>query len=482
MREVKLLRILEKADVGVFKINKKFGDFYIDGSEIFNNIVGIEADEIHLDRFIAQIVENRHKIKSEILSSFENALEFDLDIKIENNGWKIFGTPYSDENGFCIIGGIKKNENRESDSEYLISMFHEIRTPINAILSTIHLLNKTKLDKIQRNYLDKTKLSAKTLLMIANNILDFSKIQSGKIKIENTKFSLHYLLDEIDTLFHSQILQKNLQFKIIIDRSIEKNLIGDSLKLKQILLNLVSNSIKFTKEGYIKIEIIKQKQAENKIKLLFNVEDTGIGLSLEETNKLFEPFSQANSLINLKYGGTGLGLAISKKLAEIIGGEIWCDSLSGQGTVFRFTADFFIDTSKNDPDYNAYVLPQNLKNKKILLVEDDEINKTLTKEILSAEGFYVDLAENGLEAVFLSKNKNYDIILMDLHMPEMDGIAAANKIREFSSLPIIALTANSLEEDKFECLSAGMNDFLNKPIDPFELYKCIERWLINEPD
>jgi len=395
------------------------------------------------------------------------------------NGEEYFSLFSDDE-----IEKIKADDDNKFYEMYYALISHEIRTPVNALLSLIYLMNKTGLDNIQQNYLAEMKHSVDIVTVLLNNILDFSKIESGKVVKENLDFDLHTLVSEVISVVGGQISEKGLDFIFKNDYEESNLLHGDPLKLKQVLFNLISNSLKFTKHGYIKLEINIQKRKDDNIVLLFSIEDTGIGINDDELSTLFNPFVQANSSISRKYGGTGLGLFICKKLVSILGGDIWCDSLSGYGTVFRFNAEFKVIKDKNIDltNYNdEFSVPAHLQGIKVLLVEDDEINRILTNKILVMEGFDVSLCSNGREAVEATRKGEYDIILMDLQMPEMDGVEATREIRrniKYENVPIVAMTANTFKESKLECEEAGMDDYLTKPIDPFMLYKYIERLVV----
>ncbi len=370
--------------------------------------------------------------------------------------------------------------------EFLANMSHEIRTPMNGILGLLHILSRTKLLEQQKFYVDKILYSAESLLRIINDILDFSKIEAGKLEMEYVPFSLDELQDELRTLFAHKFLEKNIQGEIFSENILDTKLVGDPLRLKQVLLNLIGNAVKFTENGRVCVSIENiSYEGPHRICYHFLVEDTGIGLSDEQASRLFEAFTQADTSTTRKYGGTGLGLAISKRIVEMMQGTIWVESEEGKGARFQFTAVFDLDMShiaqEESFDLDAFIeAPKFITSGHILLVEDNEINQLIATELITSQGHTVDVANNGQEAVDMINSCHYDMVFMDIQMPVMDGLTATRTIRameRFAKLPIIAMSAHAMSGDKEISLSHGMNDHLSKPISPELLYNSIDTWL-----
>ncbi len=374
-------------------------------------------------------------------------------------------------------------ESAKAKSDFLANMSHEIRTPMNGILGLLHLLSGTELSEAQKDFLQKALFSTNELLRIINDILDFSKIEAGKLEMEFLPFCIHDICSELESLLGHTLRKKGLAFQLYEGEFPSTVLMGDSLRLKQVLLNLLGNAIKFTSEGSVSLIIESHQEKDNFMHFKFSIKDTGIGLSAEQVSGLFNAFTQADSSVTRKYGGTGLGLAISKRIVEMMNGEIWVESTMGQGSTFHFTTIFTIGDDQ-DILVEQVELPalteQKTRSGHFLLVEDNLINQLIAEELLKNAGFTLDVVNNGQEALDILEQNSYDLVLMDIQMPIMDGLTATRKIREipkFAKLPIIAMSAHAMSGDKEKSIEHGMNDHITKPISPSVLYNTLDYWL-----
>jgi len=380
----------------------------------------------------------------------------------------------------------------QAKSEFLANMSHEIRTPMNAIVGFSKLTLETGLDRKQREYVTSIRNAAESLLALVNDVLDFSKIEAGKLVLEEAPFSLNDTLREVERLFRTEVRKKGLELAIANHCADNEGfpadsvLVGDSLRLKQVLINLVSNAIKFTESGSVHIDARVTHRAHKELRLGFKVTDTGIGISTEHQGRLFESFQQAESSTTRRYGGTGLGLAICRNLVTVMGGSISVRSAPGDGSTFAFDVPFRIPVEHVDLPAltDARSRPRSadvLRGRRILLAEDNPINQQLALEFLQRAAATVDIAATGRAAIEQIANQAYDAILMDIHMPELDGLEATRAIRAAGhQLPIVAVSADALAERRSTALAAGCNDYVTKPIDFDELLSTLHR-LLNPP-
>ncbi len=370
-------------------------------------------------------------------------------------------------------------EAKRMQEQFLANMSHEIRTPMNGIQGMTNLLLDTSLSEQQTEFANIIRRSASNLLVIINDILDFSKIKAGKLTIEKIDFNLQDVLNNAQAVFSHRVLKKQLDLRIEVDPSIPDLLRGDPYRLNQVLLNLIGNALKFTERGHIQVKVNRLTHTENGALLLFSVSDTGIGISEENLPHIFESFSQAGIDISRRYGGTGLGLAISNQLLKLQNGDITVTSVLGEGSSFNFRIPYEFSeqiAGKQPVIANVHDYTGLLTGKRFLVAEDNEVNQKLIEYVLKKVGGIVHLTNNGEEAIKeLQQDNGYDIIIMDLQMPVMDGYAATRYIRKemHSQTPIIAMTATALKGEQLRCFETGMNEYMTKPFEFTELYKCI---------
>ena len=381
----------------------------------------------------------------------------------------------------------KAEEAAMAKAQFLSTMSHEIRTPMNAVIGLTNLLIDDNPKKNQVENLQALKFSGENLLTLINDILDFSKIEAGKIEFEASAFYLSELVNGIDHTLGLNAAEKGIEFKCLVDPKIPNQLVGDSTRISQILNNLVSNAIKFTLEGSVTLEAKLVMAAHAEVTIHFRVTDTGIGIPKDKLGIIFENFSQASSDTTRKFGGTGLGLAITKKLLEMHGSQIEVESTMDQGSVFSFTltlkrAPEVKETTTDEDSLTDQESFTGLQGVKVLVAEDNRMNVVVIRQYLKKWGIQFDIADNGRIAVEKAQEQPYDLILMDLQMPEMDGFTATEKIKAFApDLPIIALTASAMLEVKDRVYQVGMSDFVPKPFVPGELYHKLMKHLHRVP-
>ena len=368
----------------------------------------------------------------------------------------------------------------QAKSAFVANMSHEIRTPLNAILGFSRLLGSTSLDPKQRDYVEKSSRAAEVLMRTVNDVLDFSKIEAGAIELENEPFSIADVLENVDTVVGSLAREKGLAFSVDIDPRVPVRVVGDALRLEQVVMNLAGNAVKFTARGTVTITVTALDSVAGLTLVRFSVADTGIGLSEDQVDRLFRAFTQADPSTTRKYGGTGLGLTISERLVGLMGGSIDIASAPDRGSTFSFQVRLRAAAGEPDPrPGHEAATPTTITGIRVLVAEDNPFNQQVVQELLERAGAIVTIAGNGQEAVDLATGADpVDVILMDMQMPVMDGLEATKRLRampEHADLPIIAMTANVMAEDTAACLEAGMDDVEAKPIDPARLAQTILR-------
>lgn len=383
-----------------------------------------------------------------------------------------------DKNKELTLEKEKAERASKARADFLSTVSHELRTPLNAINGITYLLLHEKPKASQLNYLKSLEFSGNYLLNFINDILEINRLESDKVFIEKINFNLSELTENIVTSFKEFIHENNIKCHLHIDKSIDFNLKGDPTKLSQILINLLNNAIKFSKNGDVWCTIKKREETAENVTLYFEIKDNGIGIPKDKQEAIFDSFSQGSVEINRTYGGTGLGLSIVKKILELMGSQIHLQSESGKGSTFSFELQFEKGTAKKAKEEIIQPTQSLLTEKKVLLVEDNKINQMITQKMLEKRGISCKIIDNGEDAIEDAKINNYDLILMDVHLPGINGTEATSEIRKFNNhIPIVALTAISLNENREMLLSYGMNEVITKPFEPEHFYTVVTKYL-----
>jgi signal transduction histidine kinase/TolA-binding protein len=451
-------------------VNKKEHDNQL---EIVEKLEKEKSDQLKSIRFSRLI-----SIMSIVLIAILSLLSFSL---YKNNKIRTFTYRLLQEKNKELTEQKEKAEfASKARSEFLSTVSHELRTPLNAINGITYLLLQEKPKTSQLNYLKSLEFSGNYLLSFINDILEINRLESNNVHVEKIKFNLVELVKNINQSFSGFISKNNINFKLDLDIDGNENLIGDPTKLSQILINLINNSIKFTKNGDVTLKIKTVKEKNNKITLKFVVQDNGIGIPEDKIANIFDSFSQGSVEINRTYGGTGLGLSIVKKIIEILDSEIHLESKVNKGTKFYFNLDFDKSDLKtiSSIETNQVISHENLKGKSVLLVEDNKINQMITKKMVENKGMICTIIDNGEDSIVAMQNNKFDLVLMDVHLPGINGTEATAEIRKFdTTTPIVALTAISLNENREMLLSYGMDDVVTKPFAPEHFYNVISSYV-----
>ncbi len=475
--------------------------FQVSGKNAAENVIATQWGKVLTDSIIMithQLEDSRERLLETVTSSIdasgEKALQFGtiLIVVVLSSGavlfWFIINTIRRQNQ---LIDRLNTSEKKLKEAvtikeNFMANMSHEIRTPMNAVLGFTKLLKRKSLDAESKEYVDTIERSGENLLTIINDILDLSKIEAGMMRIENAPFNIRGLLFSVETLFREKMAEKKLSLQVQIGQEIPDMLSGDAVRLSQILVNLVGNALKFTDRGHIQLIVKGDKTSGQTILCHFTVADTGIGISRDELVHVFERFHQAEETVTRQFGGTGLGLSIVKELVQLQNGKISVESEPGKGTSFHFSIPYQIVSAESANTYqltdpHAERSPETSLH--ILVAEDNEINQALVRHLFKDWNLSYDIASTGVEAIQLLQKNQYDLILMDIQMPKMDGYTATRIIRQElkMDIPIIAMTAHAMAGEKEKCMGYGMNEYISKPIREEQLLSILHRFSDKSP-